>query len=484
MIRLITWNRIDKWFWRITFSVVAVLMLVVVILLVLAVTTVEGAGHAAVARIRVETPNCYRYASATLVDDDGRRGLLLTAQHTFRRDPDSVSSPTIKTGSITATFPNGRAFAATLLATDPTWDLAGLEIATTGLTPMALATDYATAGDMLSSCGYGTDGKYWCNTGRAIGYGTPTGQGLRETLMLTGYARDGDSGGPILNSRGELVAVLWGTDGRIVSGTFVGRVRQFLANCRRGRSQPAPPSRCPPGPQPWQPSPILPRAPMEPVVPLPGPGTPAPVQLAGDPRVDQLVTRVDGLTTWRAELVKNILPRVDDDVGQVREDLTAAIATSGAGAKEAIAGLMPWVLSALGLGGATPAVLALWGLVRMLRKPSRASLTPVATAPGPRPPGPQPPQQRPYDAPPAPPPPPPEPIVVHHDTRPPPQTVRRDREFVPYEAPNGRRKALEWAHDEYVKKYPGARSIIDTIEAYAAQYESGLAKPQNHTQEA
>ncbi len=46
MKRLTTWNRIDKCFWRIAFSVVAMLMLVVVILLLLAVTTVEGAGHA------------------------------------------------------------------------------------------------------------------------------------------------------------------------------------------------------------------------------------------------------------------------------------------------------------------------------------------------------------------------------------------------------------------------------------------------------
>ena len=52
---------------------------------------------------------------------------------------------------------------------------------------------------------------------------------------------------------------------------------------------------------------------------------------------------------------------------------------------------------------------------------------------------------------------------------------------MPYETPNGRRTALEWAHDEYVRRHPGARSIIETIEVYADQYESGQAKQTEDT---
>ncbi len=201
---------------------------------------------------------------------------------------------------------------------------------------------------------------------------------------------------------------------------------------------------------------------------LPGPEAYTPVEGPDLQPTPDLRLEFDGL--------RNELASVrDTQESTIRETVRPLLSSaSGAGAKEAIAGLMPLVLSALGLGGATPAVLALWGLSRLLRKPKRAPLTPDATTPGPRPHGPPLYPEPTTDPPPAPP--PPEPIVVHHDTRPPPQTVRRDREFVSYETPNGRRIALEWAHDEYVRRHPGARPIIETIEAYADQYESGLAK--------
>ncbi len=48
-------------------------------------------------------------------------------------------------------------------------------------------------------------------------------------LELSGSARFGDSGGPVFNRRYELVAVLFGTNGRVVDATFCGRVRRFLS---------------------------------------------------------------------------------------------------------------------------------------------------------------------------------------------------------------------------------------------------------------
>ena len=40
--------------------------------------------------------------------------------------------------------------------------------------------------------------------------------------------------------------------------------------------------------------------------------------------------------------------------------------------------------------------------------------------------------------------------------------------------PTDRQTAIEWAMDEYVKRNPGARPTVETIEAYAAQYQSGM----------
>ena len=41
-------------------------------------------------------------------------------------------------------------------------------------------------------------------------------------------AREGDSGGPIFNERGELAGVLFGSGGGATAGSYAGRVREFL----------------------------------------------------------------------------------------------------------------------------------------------------------------------------------------------------------------------------------------------------------------
>jgi hypothetical protein len=47
-------------------------------------------------------------------------------------------------------------------------------------------------------------------------------------VELSAPARNGDSGGPIFNSRGELAGVLFGTAGGETAGSYSGRVRWFL----------------------------------------------------------------------------------------------------------------------------------------------------------------------------------------------------------------------------------------------------------------
>lgn len=156
--------------------------------------------------------------SGTLVDVHGPRGLVLTCAHLFRDGP----------GSISVTFPGGGSFAARMLRIDAGADLAALSIAAPALQPIRLARDFPQRGDPLVSCGYGSDGRLSCNRGRALGYVTTHGSHGRETLELSGAARMGDSGGPVLDRHGYLVAVLFGTDGRVVDGTFCGRIRRFL----------------------------------------------------------------------------------------------------------------------------------------------------------------------------------------------------------------------------------------------------------------
>jgi hypothetical protein len=102
----------------------------------------------------------------------------------------------------------------------------------------------------LQSCGFGPDGRYGCNQGRALGYARTLAGTTHETLTLSGAAREGDSGGPVFNGRGELVAVVWGTDGRTVEGTYCGRIRRFLAGLLSPGRRPAPLRPVPPGASP------------------------------------------------------------------------------------------------------------------------------------------------------------------------------------------------------------------------------------------
>jgi len=204
--------------------------------------------RAAVVRVANVVPGGSRcYGSGTLVHKSAAQGIVLTCAHLFRGAK----------GSIGVIFPDGRQFQADLVAVDHAWDLAALKIAQPWASPVTIATEHPKPGDRLQSCGYGSDGRYWCNQGRALGYARTAATDTYETLELSGFARDGDSGGPVFNASGELVAVLWGTDGRMVGGTYCGRIRKFLARIFPGGSLPRQqpdPSPSTPGPSPDEPS--------------------------------------------------------------------------------------------------------------------------------------------------------------------------------------------------------------------------------------
>lgn len=177
-----------------------------------------AAPHPAVVRIVNESAGLQSLGSGTLVAGDGRSGTVLTCAHLFREGSERVR----------VAFAGGSPLAAELIGIDEAWDLAALHIAAPRVTPVRIAQQPPVPGEPLRSCGYGPDGRYWCNAGRALGYSRRSPTGTFETLELSGAAREGDSGGPVFNARGELAAVIWGTDRRSVSATYSGRVRKFL----------------------------------------------------------------------------------------------------------------------------------------------------------------------------------------------------------------------------------------------------------------
>jgi hypothetical protein len=174
--------------------------------------------HPAVARIMAVERNGASLGSGTLVAVGDTYGLVVTNWHVVR---DAA-------GMIVVSFPDGFRSPATVLRTDRDWDLAALAIWRPNAQPVPLAVEPPRPGEPLTIAGYGK-GPYRSVSGRCTQYVSPGGNLPFEMVELAAPAREGDSGGPILNQRGELAGVLFGTGWGKTTGSYCGRVRWFLS---------------------------------------------------------------------------------------------------------------------------------------------------------------------------------------------------------------------------------------------------------------
>ena len=151
-------------------------------------------------RVAVPERDGASYGSGSLVAVNESSGLVLTNWHVVR---DAA-------GPIVVYFPDGFHSGAYLLRTDRDWDLAALAIRRPNVQPIPIANEAPRPGDPLTIAGYGS-GSYRAVTGRVTQYVSPGDNQPFEMIELAAPARNGDSGGPILNSRGELAGVLFGS---------------------------------------------------------------------------------------------------------------------------------------------------------------------------------------------------------------------------------------------------------------------------------
>jgi hypothetical protein len=175
--------------------------------------------HPAVARIIVPEGDATSYGSGTLIDVRDRYGLVITNWHVVRDG----------TGEVEVVFPDGYRSMARPLKVDADWDLAALVIWRPPATPVTIAAQAPQPGDELTICGYG-HGQYRAATGHCTKYYAPKLELPLHMVELDVEARQGDSGGPIFNDRGELAGVLFGAGGGTTLGSFGGRVQSFLAS--------------------------------------------------------------------------------------------------------------------------------------------------------------------------------------------------------------------------------------------------------------
>lgn len=185
------------------------------------------APHPAVVRITVKERRATAQGTGTLVSLRGQHGLIVTNWHVVRDAQDTIL----------VTFPDGFQSAATVLKVDRDWDLAALLIWRPAAQPIPISQVAPRPGDVLSIAGYGS-GDYRTASGRCTQYVAPGQQMPYEMVEVSTEARQGDSGGPILNERGELAAVLFGAGDGTTSGSYCGRVRLFLESAWPNIDQP------------------------------------------------------------------------------------------------------------------------------------------------------------------------------------------------------------------------------------------------------
>jgi serine protease Do len=175
--------------------------------------------HPAVARIVAPGDGTISYGSGTLVYAGDQFGLVVTNWHVINE----------ATGPISVHFPDGFYSLGTVQNVDRDWDLAMIAIRKPKASPVALAAKAPQPGEILTIAGYGS-GHYRAASGVCTQYVAPGLKFPYEMVEVAVSARQGDSGGPIFNSSGELAGVLFGEGQGRTSGSYCGRVRWFLSS--------------------------------------------------------------------------------------------------------------------------------------------------------------------------------------------------------------------------------------------------------------
>jgi S1-C subfamily serine protease len=126
--------------------------------------------------------------------------LIVTCQHNVRD---------ARRDGVTVEFPDGEVIKATILKEYPRQDVCFLTLASEPeCQPMSIATDPLTVGEPLAIMGY-VSGKYRRVWGTLIEkrYGTAA---ANWAVVGGAEARQGESGGPVINANGSYAGTLWG----------------------------------------------------------------------------------------------------------------------------------------------------------------------------------------------------------------------------------------------------------------------------------
>lgn len=256
------------------------LLLAVLLILWLAAMAQAQVDTSAVVRIQAGTS----WGSGVYLGDR----IVLTAAHVFRGESQYAG----------VWFPDGSAYSGSLKSADQDWDQAVVELNRYPEHPgTPLAQQNPVIGEEVYAAGYGRGNTVQLIRGQVTSYSTfQAGAASDWFTMAGGAAEPGSSGGPIFNSRGEVIGCLWGSrpQERVTVAVVAGRTQRFLLpwNARlaevQARLAQCGPQGCPP-PMQMQPLPRGGRptivAPSPNLTPLPQPLPQSPSTTSAPPRL-------------------------------------------------------------------------------------------------------------------------------------------------------------------------------------------------------
>jgi len=163
--------------------------------------------------------------SGVLVWKDTKAGYVLTAAHVVHGEKEPI--PVV--------FPSGERYGAYVMkdragrsAVDSVWDIALVRIPVPKAKPCEVALDWPKRGEAVKIAGHVSGRFYREILGRVQNYVNTEGGDRTSMLETTGEAQPGQSGGPILNSRGQVCGIVsgssWDGDGNYTVGASLPRI--------------------------------------------------------------------------------------------------------------------------------------------------------------------------------------------------------------------------------------------------------------------
>lgn len=183
----------------------------------------------ALVRIVVDSGPSVSRGSGVLVEHGGRP-VVLTAFHVVRSAP----------GRVVVHFQDGSSTRARVIGSSDAWDLVSLDVGAPAIRPASISSETFELGDELTVAGYGPHPSTFREaSGKVVGRSSPTSEHPEDFLTIDAEARDGDSGGPVFDSRGRVAGILWGCRDGQARASEARRVLRFLEEADTAARSPA-----------------------------------------------------------------------------------------------------------------------------------------------------------------------------------------------------------------------------------------------------